>query len=256
MTRDHDLAADRYRPPSIPARPETRTVHGTVLADDYAWLRAANWREVLRDPASLPADIRAVLEAENAYRGRRAGADVGAAAQLVAEMRGRIKEDDADVPVPDGPFEYYARHREGGQHEIVCRQPRGGGEETILLDGDALARASPSSISATPSIRPTIACWPGASTTRDPNSTRCRVRDLDTGADLPDLVPRHRRRRRVGRRRVRLPLRRARRRTTGPAASTATCSGPTPRPTTPGARRARSGLVRIGRPDAVRAASR
>jgi oligopeptidase B len=34
--------------------------------DNYAWLRAENWQEVMHDPASLGADIRAYLEAENA----------------------------------------------------------------------------------------------------------------------------------------------------------------------------------------------
>jgi len=35
--------------------------------DDYAWLRAANWQAVMRDPAQLDPAIRAHLEAENAY---------------------------------------------------------------------------------------------------------------------------------------------------------------------------------------------
>ena len=48
--------------------------------DDYAWIRADNWREVLRDPAALPADIRALLEAENAYADADARADPRSAA--------------------------------------------------------------------------------------------------------------------------------------------------------------------------------
>ncbi len=53
-------------PPRAEARPQHRTVHGVALTDDYAWLKAENWRDVLRDPAVLPADIRAYIEAENA----------------------------------------------------------------------------------------------------------------------------------------------------------------------------------------------
>ena len=55
------------------------------------------------------------------------------------EMRDRMEEEEAEVPVDDGPFAYYARYREGGQHELVCRRPRSGGPEQIMLDGDALA---------------------------------------------------------------------------------------------------------------------
>jgi len=48
-------------------RPVTLSAHGLSWEDDYAWMRADNWREVLRDPSRLPTDIRALLEAENAY---------------------------------------------------------------------------------------------------------------------------------------------------------------------------------------------
>ena len=57
-------------------------------------------------------------------------------------MRGRIKEDDSGVPMPDGPFAYTWKYRQGGQHEQVGRTPRDGGDFQTILDGDALAKAS------------------------------------------------------------------------------------------------------------------
>ena len=75
--------------------------------DDYAWLRAANWQAVMRDPAQLDPAIRAHLEAENAYAEAFMADTKELQAQLLAEMKGRIKEDDASVPAPDGPFAYY-----------------------------------------------------------------------------------------------------------------------------------------------------
>ena len=54
-------------PEPIPARPVARQVHGATLVDDFGWLRADNWRDVLQDPARLPAEIRAVLDRENAH---------------------------------------------------------------------------------------------------------------------------------------------------------------------------------------------
>ena len=57
-------------------------------------------------------------------------------------MRGRIKEDDSGVPMPDGPFAYSWKYREGGQHELIGRTPRDGGDFQTILDGDALAKAS------------------------------------------------------------------------------------------------------------------
>ena len=108
--------------------------------DDYAWLRAANWQAVMRDPAQLDPAIRAHLEAENAYAEAFMADTKELQAQLLAEMKGRIKEDDASVPAPDGPFAYYTCYVTGGQYPLFCRRPRDGGEERVLVDGNALAK--------------------------------------------------------------------------------------------------------------------
>lgn len=125
----------------VAARRDTRrVVHGRVIDDPYDWLAAKNWREVLRDPDALPSDIAELIKAENAYCARVMAPLKDLRTTLVAEMRARIKEDDSEVPEPDGPFAYYERFHEGAEHPLYCRTPREGGAETILLDGDALAR--------------------------------------------------------------------------------------------------------------------
>ncbi len=117
----------------------TSVHHGIARVDDYAWLRAPNWQAVMRDPALLAPEIRAHLEAENAYTGAVMADTEQLQARLFNEMKGRIKEDDASVPAPDGPFTYYTRFVVGGQHPLFCRKPRDGGDEQILLDGNELA---------------------------------------------------------------------------------------------------------------------
>ena len=57
----------RPLPPVAPRKPQFSVHHGVELVDEYAWLRAENWQEVMRDPATLAPEIRAHLEAENAY---------------------------------------------------------------------------------------------------------------------------------------------------------------------------------------------
>ncbi|RZJ36950.1 MAG: S9 family peptidase, partial [Brevundimonas sp.] len=60
--------------------------------------------------------------------------------ELFEEMKGRIKEDDSSVPLPDGPWEYYTRFETGQQHPLYCRRPKGQNTgEVILLDANALA---------------------------------------------------------------------------------------------------------------------
>src|SRR6202022_1828324 len=87
----------------------------------------------------LDPKIRGYLEAENAYTKSLRGHTPPLQKTLVAEMRGRIKEDDSSVPAPDGPYAYMRKFREGGQHEMYGRTLRDGGEVEIVLDGDELS---------------------------------------------------------------------------------------------------------------------
>ncbi len=131
----------RPTPPIAPKRPQTTTQLGRARTDDYAWMKDDNWQQVLRDPKALRADIREHLDAENAYTGAVLAGTEALQAQLFAEMKGRIKEDDSSVPSPDGAFDYYSRYALGAEHPIHARRPRGQeGPETVLLDEDALAR--------------------------------------------------------------------------------------------------------------------
>ncbi len=84
--------------PIAPRRPHAFTTHGITVTDDYAWLKDANWQEVLRDPSLLDVDIRKYLEAENDFTESLLGHTASLQKMLVAEMRGRIKEDNSSVP--------------------------------------------------------------------------------------------------------------------------------------------------------------
>jgi len=97
----------------------------------------------MRNPAVLDPDIRAQLEAENAYTSGIMAQTEELQQLLFSEMKARIKEDDASVPAPDGGFSYYTRFVTGGQHPLFCRVPRAGGEEQLLIDGNALAKDHP-----------------------------------------------------------------------------------------------------------------
>ena len=128
-------------PPIAPRDPAAcAALHGRRRTDDYAWLKDVNWQQVMHDPAVLRADIRAYLEAENAYTEAATAPAKALREALFDEFRGRIKEDDSSVPAKDGAWEYYYRYREGGQHPVVCRRaPGDAAGEQILLDGDAEA---------------------------------------------------------------------------------------------------------------------
>ncbi|MTW17091.1 prolyl oligopeptidase family serine peptidase [Rhodoplanes serenus] len=185
---------DRVPRPPVPPRvteqqPAVTVRHGVTLVDEFAWLRDPNWQAVMRDPAVLDPAIRAVLETENAYADAVMAPTAALQETLFAEMKGRIKEDDAGVPAPDGPWAYYARHRVGGEHPLICRTPRHGGDEQILLDGDALAdgKAFFQIGPATHSPDHRLLAW--SADDRGSEFFTTRLRDLATGQDLADIVP-------------------------------------------------------------------
>jgi len=124
------------------ARKDPRRIEqlGRVRTDDYAWMKDDNWQQVLRDPKALRADVREHLEAENAYMKAMLASTEALQAELFAEMKGRIKEDDSSVPAADGAWEYYVRYDLGAEHPVHGRKPRGGGEEQVLIDEEALSK--------------------------------------------------------------------------------------------------------------------
>ncbi|SNT50006.1 oligopeptidase B [Tardiphaga sp. OK246] len=174
--------------PVAPRHPHSSTTHGITVTDDYAWLKDAKWQEVLRDPSVLEPEIRTYLEAENAYTGSLLGGTAALQTKLVAEMRGRIKEDDSSVPSPDGPYAYLRKFREGGQHELFGRMPRDGGEATIILDGDRLAADHKYFKFGGARHSPDHALEAWSADVKGSEYFTIRVRDWATGSDLDDVV--------------------------------------------------------------------
>jgi oligopeptidase B len=179
---------NRAVPPQAARFVVATEVHGNRLVDEYAWLRADNWQEVLADPSQTPPGIRAHLEAENAYSAALLAPTEALQVELAAELRGRIKEDDSRVPWPDGPFEYFTGFRTGGQHELICRRPRGTDADQVLLDGDGLAVGKPFFDFGAAEHSPDHKLLGWSSDDKGSELYTIRVRDLATGEDLDDVI--------------------------------------------------------------------
>lgn len=85
--------------------------HGAQRTDNYYWLKE---RE---DP-----NVVNYLEAENRYTDTMMADTKQFRDKLFAEIKGRIKEDDASVPYKDGNYYYYTRYEKGGEYPIYCRK--------------------------------------------------------------------------------------------------------------------------------------
>ena len=192
----HNALIDRaleIEAPTTEQRPVEIEQLGFTRTDPYAWLRDDNWQEVMRDPSALREDIRAHLEAENAYYNQVMAPTEALQARLYEEMRGRIKEDDSSVPMRDGPWFYYTRYREGGQYPVFARRPADGngeisGEEQIVLDGDAMAEGFEYFEIETVDHSPDHRYLAYAVDTTGSEFYALKIRDLETGEDIATLT--------------------------------------------------------------------
>jgi oligopeptidase B len=179
----------RQIPPVAQRRPTFSVRHGVELTDEYAWLRASNWQDVMRDPAVLDQQIRAYLEAENTYTDVALADTAGLQSELYEEMKARIKEDDSSVPAPDGAYEYYMSFVTGGQYPLLCRRPRGGGAEEVLLDGNKEAEGQRYWQLGAAAHSPDHRYLAYAVDKKGSELFTIKVRDLTTGKDLREAMP-------------------------------------------------------------------
>ncbi|HEY4175187.1 MAG TPA: S9 family peptidase [Kofleriaceae bacterium] len=167
-------------PPVAPRREHAVvSPHGT-RSDPYYWLR---------DDKREDTDVLAYLNAENAYTNEMLAPVRGLEETLFAEMRARMKEDDATVPTLDRGYWYYARYETGKQYPIYAR--RAGtmqAPEELLLDGNALAHGHAFYKVGTYDVSPDGRMLAWAEDTVGRNQFTLRVKDLTTGLMLPDTA--------------------------------------------------------------------
>jgi oligopeptidase B len=120
-------------PPKAEPRPHSYTRHGVTIEDPYAWLRDQDY------PKVDDADVLAYLKAENAYFEAAMAPHKALTETLFQEMKGRIKEDDASVPLKDGDYEYWWAFKPGTQYRDWYRRAVGTDAETLIYSENAEA---------------------------------------------------------------------------------------------------------------------
>ncbi|MCH8863332.1 MAG: S9 family peptidase [Proteobacteria bacterium] len=127
-------------PPMAAAKEYSFTTHGVTISDPWHWLKDPSYPQV------DDAEVLDYLKAENAYFEGQMAPLAPLVKTIFEEMKGRIKSDDASVPLRDGAYFYSWRYSEGAQYKtwfrtaagVELRAPAGGvaGEkgEEILFD--------------------------------------------------------------------------------------------------------------------------
>lgn len=176
-------------PPVTTKRPDRIVQWGQVRVDDYAWLKPANWKAVWKNPSVLSPDIRAHLEAENAYATEVLAPTNHLQHALLEEMLARSSGSDAPPPYPMGNWLHYHRFPPNGQYASWYRKRRtGSGDEELLVDGVVRAQGRPGFkiTNLTPSPNQRLFAW-----AEDPTGSEhynIVIKDLATGRVLPDPI--------------------------------------------------------------------
>ena len=100
--------------------------------DDYYWLR---------DDSRQSAEVLNYLDSENAYRDAAMASTNALQQQLYNEIIGRLKPDDASVPVYEHGYWYYSRFEPGMDYPIYARRKGSmSAPEQVMLDGNVMAK--------------------------------------------------------------------------------------------------------------------
>lgn len=132
------LAPESPAAPKAERRPHSVTHHGVTLEDPYAWLKDPTYPEVKDE------DILGYLRQENDYFESVMKPYEGLTETLFAEIKGRVKEDDAGVPWAEGAYDFYWAFAPGAQYRTWYYRPRAAspfaeGDWQVLLDETAEA---------------------------------------------------------------------------------------------------------------------
>src|ERR1700674_1775499 len=125
-----DTSSSLPAPPVAKKAPKTTEINGRTMVDNYYWLRDK------KNP-----EVKAYLEAENAYTEAVMKPTEGLQKKLYDEMLSRIKETDVEVPYKEGDYFYYSRTEEGKQYQMHCRKKGGmDAPEEVVLDVNEMAK--------------------------------------------------------------------------------------------------------------------
>ncbi len=173
-------AQDAPAPPVAAQKPYV--VKGAVDRNDpYYWLR---------DDSRKNPDMLAYLNAENAFADSVLAPTKPLQAQLFKEMVGRIKQDDASVPVLQRGYYYYTRYRVGEDYPLVARKKGSlAAREEILLDEPQMAKGRGFFAIANYQLSQDNRLLAFAEDIVGRRQNVLRVKDLATGKLLADAVP-------------------------------------------------------------------
>jgi oligopeptidase B len=167
-------------PPIAARKPHQVLSPNGAREDSYYWLR---------DDTRKSKEVLNYLNDENAYTNSFLAPTQSFQDELFEELVGRIKQDDASVPVLRCGWWYYTRYEIGREYPIYARRRRTmSAPEHVMLDGNALAAGKSFYQIGAWSVSPNGRMVAYAEDDVGRRQYRLRVKNLDTGKVLVDTV--------------------------------------------------------------------
>jgi hypothetical protein len=157
--------------PRAAKKPVTTTVHEIELVDDYAWLRDPQWQDVMRDPSVLTPEIRAYLEAENAWTEAKMAPTSDLQDTLFAEMKGASRKTTLPCRLPMGHMPMASSMSLAVSSRCSSARRAMAAMKPCWSMATPKPRARSTSVSAARRTRPTTSSRPSVLTTRARSSS-------------------------------------------------------------------------------------
>jgi len=172
------------KPPMATKKPHLRDIHQDKVTDNYYWMIDF----FKKGPDS--SNVVKYLEEENSYLDKMMADTKPLQETLYKEMRGRIKEQDENVPYFYNGYYYYTRSETGKQYYKVCRKKNSlEAPEEILLDVDQMAIGQPYYSVAGMTVSPDNKWLVYGEDTVSRRQYSVMVKNLVTGEVIPQNIP-------------------------------------------------------------------
>jgi oligopeptidase B len=174
-------AAEAAKPPVAKKVPKELKAFGDTRQDPYFWMRYKD-----EDPAVLE-----YVKEENAYMEAVMKPMEPLVEKVYQEIIGRIKQTDESLPYRQGSYFYYTKTEEGKQYYVSARKKGSlDAAEEVLLDVNEMAKPHKFFSVGTQTISPDEKLLAYATDTTGYREYVLRVKNLETGQDLPDEITR------------------------------------------------------------------
>ncbi len=168
------------KPPAAEKIHTEKPINGTVLVDDYGWLRERT------NPR-----VREYLEAENAYAEQVTADEKPFAEKLYNETLSHIKQTDTSVPYRKHGYWYYSRTEEGKQYPVLCRKKETlSAPAEVMLDVNELAQGEKFMSLGASEVSDDSNLLAFTTDNVGFRQYKLHVKDLRTGKRLPDTAER------------------------------------------------------------------